>query len=97
MLNIFLCLNLIIWTKNEGIILSLIILFILIIFFKETTKFKLILITILFSMILVRFLIFKFNGLDLDLSQDFEFSNILFFLNNFTIINIYYFKYIIFH
>ena len=89
MLNIFLCLNLIIWTKNEGIILSLIILFILIIFFKETTKFKLILITMLFSMILVRFLIFKFNGLDLDLSKDFEFSNIIsIFFNNFTIINL---------
>ena len=89
LLNIFLCLNLIIWTKNEGIVLSLIILFILIIFFKETTKFKLILTTILFSMILVRFLIFKFNGLDLDLSKDFEFSNIIsIFFNNFTIINL---------
>ena len=89
LLNIFLCLNLIIWTKNEAIILSLIILLILIIFFKETTKFKLILTTILFSMILVRFLIFKFNGLDLDLSKDFEFSNIPnIFLNNFTIINL---------
>ena len=89
LINIFLCLNLIIWTKNEGIILSLIILFILIIFFKETTKFKLILTTMLFSMILVRFLIFKFNGLDLDLSRDFEFSNILsIFFNNFTIINL---------
>ena len=89
LLNIFLCLNLIIWTKNEGIVLSLIILFILIIFFKETTKFKLTLIATLFSMILVRFLIFKFNGLDFDLSKDFEFSNIIsIFLNNFTIINL---------
>ena len=89
LLNIFLCLNLIIWTKNEGIVLSLIILFILIIFFKETTKFKLILTTILFSMILVRFLIFKFNGLDLELSKDFEFSNMpSIFFNNLTIINL---------
>ena len=89
LLNVFLCLNLIIWTKNEGIILSLIILFILIIFFKETIKFKLILITILFSMILLRFLTFKFNGLNLDLSQDFEFSNIVsIFASNFTIINL---------
>ena len=89
LLNIFLCLNLIIWTKNEGIVLSLIILFILIIFFKETIKLKLILTTILFSMIFVRFLIFKFNGLNLDLSKDFEFSNIVsIFLNNFTIINL---------
>ncbi len=98
LLSIFLCLNLIIWTKNEGIVLSLIILFILLIFFKETTKFKLILTTVLFSMILVRFLIFKINGLDLDLSKDFEFSNILsIFFNNFTLINLVLIsKYIIF-
>ena len=89
LLNIFMCLNLIIWTKNEGIVLSLIVLFILIIFFKESIKFKLTLITMLFSMILLRFLIFKFNGLDLALSKDFEFSNILsIFFNNFTIINL---------
>ena len=52
----------------------------------------------LFSMIFVRFLTFKLNGLDLDLSQDFEFSNILsIFFNNFTIINLgLIFKYIIF-
>ncbi len=89
LLNIFLCLNLIIWTKNEGIVLSLIILFILIIFSRETLKFKLILTAILFFMILVRFLIFKFNGLDLDLSKDFEFHEMLsIFFNNLTIINL---------
>ena len=89
LLNIFLCLNLIIWTKNEGIVLSLIILFILIIFSRETLKFKLILTSILFFMILVRFLIFKFNGLDLDLSKDFEFHEMLsIFFNNLTIINL---------
>ena len=89
LLNIFLCLNLIIWTKNEGIVLSLIILFILIIFSRENLKFKLILTAILFSMILVRFLIFKFNGLDLDLSKDFKFYEMpSIFFNNLTIINL---------
>ena len=89
LLNIFLCLNLIIWTKNEGIVLSLIILFILIIFSRETLKLKLIITTILFSMILIRFLIFKFNGLDLDLSKDFEFYEMpSIFFNNLTIKNL---------
>ena len=83
---ILLCLNLIIWTKNEGIILSLIISLIIIIFIKENVKFKLILLFIPLLMILIRFMLFKFNGLDVDLSQDFDFSNIfMIFINNFSI------------
>ena len=40
-------------------------------------------------MILVRFLIFKFNGLDLDLSKDFKFYEMpSIFFNNLTIINL---------
>jgi len=100
-LNLFcilLCLNLIIWTKNEGIILSLIISLIILIFLKESVKFKLILLFIPLLMILIRFISFKLNGLDVDLSQDFDFSNIFtIFINNFSITNIFLIsKYIVF-
>ena len=93
-----LCLNLIIWTKNEGIILSLIISLIILIFLKESVKFKLILLFIPLLMILIRFISFKLNGLDVDLSQDFDFSNIFtIFINNFSITNIFLIsKYIVF-
>ena len=100
-LNLFyilLSLNLIIWTKNEGIILSLIISLIILIFLKESIKFKLILLYIPLLMILIRFITFKLNGLDVDLSQDFDFSNIFtIFINNFSISNIFLIsKYIVF-
>ncbi len=86
---IFLFLNLIIWTKNEGIILSILILSILLVFLKEKIKFKFILLFILLSLILTRFIVFKFNGLDVDLSQDFNFSNIPnVFIKNLTLSNI---------
>ena len=87
---IFLFLNLIIWTKNEGILLSLIISFIILIFFKENLRFKLIFLSVPIFLIFLRFAIFKFYGLDLDLSQDFDFSNIItIFMNNFKTANIY--------
>ena len=49
-------------------------------------------------MILIRFISFKLNGLDVDLSQDFDFSNIFkIFINNFSITNIFLIsKYIVF-
>ena len=82
--------NLIIWTKNEGILLSLIISFIILIFLKENFRFKLIFLSVPISLIFLRFAIFKFYGLDLDLSQDFDFSNIItIFMNNFKTANIY--------
>ena len=87
---ILLFLNLIIWTKNEGILLSLIISFIILIFFKENLRFKLIFLSVPIFLIFLRFAIFKFYGLDLDLSQDFDFSNIItIFMNNFKTANIY--------
>ena len=87
---ILLFLNLIIWTKNEGILLSLIISFIILIFLKENLRFKLIFLSVPISLIFLRFTIFKFYGLDLDLSQDFDFSNIItIFMNNFKTANIY--------
>ena len=86
---ILLSLNLIIWTKNEGIILSLIISLIILIFLKESVKFKLILLFIPLLMMLIRFVSFKLNGLDLDLSKDFDFSNIFIILiNNLSLTNI---------
>ena len=92
-LNLFcilLCLNLIIWTKNEGIILSFIISLIILIFFKESVKFKLILLSIPLLMILIRFITFKLNGLNVDLSTDFDFSNIfMIFINNFSFTNLF--------
>ncbi len=95
---IFLYLNLIIWTKNEGIILSILIVFILLTFLKENIKFKLILLCILISIILFRFMIFKLNGLDFDLSQDFNFLNIpQVFIKNLTLSNMFIIsKYLVF-
>ena len=95
---ILLCLNLIIWTKNEGIILSLIIFSILLVFLKESVRFKLSLLSLLLLIILIRFISFKLNGLEISLSQDFDFSNIFkIFINNFSISNLFLIsKYIIF-
>lgn len=98
LIYIFLSLNLIIWTKNEGIILSLIIVSILIIFLKENNKLKVILSLIIMAMIFLRFFVFKLYGLELNLSKDFDFTNIfnIFFENlNFTNLSIIS-KYIIF-
>ena len=89
-ITIFLILNLIIWTKNEGIILSLITIFTLLISIKEKIKFKIILFIILISLISFRFIIFKYNGLSIDLSQDFNFLNIpQIFIENLTYSNIF--------
>jgi len=98
LLIIFLSLNLILWTKNEGIILAIILFIILFFFMRQSLKKKFIIFLILFFMVILRFSLFKINGLDLSLSQDFDFENIIkiFFnnlsLNNFFIIT----KYILF-
>ena len=98
LLIIFLCLNLIIWTKNEGIILAFIIYFILYFFSKQNLKIRFILLFILLFMVIIRFSIFKINGLDIDLSQDFDFQNLIkIFLNNISFNNIFIItKYILF-
>ena len=98
LLIIFLSLNLIIWTKNEGIILAIILYIILFFFMRQSLKKKFVIFLILFLMVITRFFIFKINGLDLNLSQDFDFENIIkiYFnnlsFNNFFIIT----KYILF-
>ena len=98
LLCILLCLNLIIWTKNEGIILSLIIFSIILFFLKERVRFKLSLLSLLLLIIFIRFISFKLNGLEISLSQDFDFSNIFkIFINNFSISSLFLIsKYIIF-
>ena len=84
---VFLSLNLIIWTKNEGILLGLIIIFLITIFIKKNPFFKFKIITIFTLLVLIRFSLFKFYGLDINLSKDFDFKNIfeIFYQNlNFT-------------
>ncbi len=95
---IFLSLNLIIWTKNEGIILSIVLYFILFFFSRQNLKKRLILLLILLFMIILRFGIFKINGLDLNLSKDFDFQNIIIiFFDNISFDNIFIItKYVLF-
>jgi len=84
---VFLSINLIIWTKNEGILLGLIVIFLITIFIKKNPFFKFKIITIFTLLVLIRFSLFKFYGLDINLSKDFDFKNIfeIFYKNlNFT-------------
>ena len=73
---IFLSLNLIIWTKNEGIILGLIIIFLFAIFLKKNLSYKIMISIIFIILVFTRFILFKFYGLDTNLSKDFDFKNI---------------------
>ena len=85
---IFLCLNLIVWTKNEGILLSFIIIFLLIFFLKENINFKLTLLLCGFAIFFLRFISFKLFGLETNLSKDFDFLNIFDVIqNNLTLFN----------
>ena len=86
---ILLTLNLIVWTKNEGIIVSLLITSILFIFLKKNLKFRIILVLLFSLLVFLRFYIFKIYGLNVDLSTDFDFQNIFnIFFNNFSINNL---------
>lgn len=73
---IILCLNLIIWIKNEGVLISLLVLLLFILFFKNNIKLKILISSLIFLMILVRFFIFKLSGLEISLSNDFDFLNL---------------------
>ncbi len=98
LLIIFLSSNLIIWTKNEGIILSIVLYIIIFFFSRQSLKKRFLLLLTLLFMVILRFGIFKINGLDLDLSQDFDFQNIIMiFYNNISFSNIFIItKYILF-
>ena len=66
---VFLSLNLIIWTKNEGILLGLIIIFLFAIFLKKNVSYKIMISTIFLILVFIRFILFKFYGLDTNLSN----------------------------
>ena len=93
----FLSLNLIIWIKNEGIIFSLILNFLFILFLNRKAKFKFLLSLLFISLIFIRFFIFKFYHLDYSISNDFNFYTIpQTIIENFNIKNIIYIsKYLI--
>ena len=89
LLIVFLSLNLLIWTKNEGIILSFVILSILIVFIKSNANYKVLLTLIFFLLIFVRFFVYKLYGIDTSLSKDFDFRNLPYhFLNNLNFNNL---------
>ena len=89
LLIVFLSLNLLIWTKNEGIILSFVILSLLIVFIKSNANYKVLLTLIFFLLIFVRFFVYKLYGIDTSLSKDFDFRNLPYhFLNNLNFNNL---------
>ena len=94
---VFLSLNLIIWTKNEGIFLGLIIIFLFAIFLKKNLSYKIMISTIFLILVFTRFILFKFYGLDTNLSKDFDFKNIFeIFYKNINLNNLFLiFKYIV--
>lgn len=87
----FLASNLILWTKNEGIILSLFLNLTLIFFINKDYKFKFLILFIYLILVSLRFGIFKLYGLDLSLSKDFNFNSLtLSIINNLSIQNVLY-------
>ncbi|MBD1160666.1 hypothetical protein IDH30_00075 [Pelagibacterales bacterium SAG-MED15] len=88
---IFLGINLLIWTKNEGIIISTIVIFLLTIFMKKKLFFKTTLLLVFAIMVFLRFKIYNYYGINVSLSEDFDFKNLftIFFSNlNFNNIEI---------
>lgn len=70
----FLSLNLLIWTKNEGIVLSLFLL-ISIILDQKFSYNKIFKISLIFAFLLcLRYLIYKYYNLELNLSRDFDYK-----------------------
>ncbi len=95
---IILSLNLILWTKNEGLILILITMTLIMLFSKENYIYSSVIFAIIFALIFFRFYIFKLYGLEFDLSKDFDFKNIIsIFYENLKFKNLYFIsKYIVF-
>ena len=73
---VFLCINLIVWTKNEGIILGLIIISLFLIFLKKNISDKAKIASVFIILVFLRFIFFKFYGLEINLSKDFDFKSI---------------------
>tara|TARA_Y100000591_G_scaffold160087_1_gene137741 strand:+ start:339 stop:1637 length:1299 start_codon:yes stop_codon:yes gene_type:complete len=81
--------NLIIWTKNEGIIFSFLIYLILVIFSKFSLKIKVVNCVIFISIVFFRFFIFQSNELTVGLQDTFDFKNIFgIFFENLSVSNL---------
>ena len=81
--------NLIIWTKNEGIIFSFFIYLLISLFSNYTLKIKIINFVFFFLIVFFRFFIFESNDLAVGLQDTFDFRNILsIFFNNLTLYNL---------
>ncbi|MDB9746606.1 hypothetical protein OAB07_00860 [Candidatus Pelagibacter sp.] len=81
--------NLIIWTKNEGVVFSFFIYLLLTIFSKFSFKIKFINFIFFISIVFIRFFIFETNNLTVGLQNTFDFKNIFsIFFENLTIFNL---------
>ena len=81
--------NLIIWTKNEGVVFSFFIYLLLTIFSKFSLKIKFINFICFISIVFIRFFIFETNNLTVGLQNTFDFKNIFsIFFENLTIFNL---------
>ena len=81
--------NLIIWTKNEGVVFSFFIYLLLTIFSKFSLKIKFINFIFFISIVFIRFFIFETNNLTVGLQNTFDFKNIFsIFFENLTIFNL---------
>ncbi len=86
---IFITSNLIIWTKNEGVVFSFFVYLLLIIFSKFSLKIKFINFILFTSIVFIRFFIFETNNLTVGLQNTFDFKNIYsIFFENLTITNL---------
>ena len=89
MLIILITANLIIWTKNEGIIFSFFVYLILLFFSNFSLKIKVINLILFGLIVFFRFFIFQINDLTVGLQYTFDFNNIiLIFFQNLTFENI---------
>ena len=81
--------NLIIWTKNEGVIFAFFIYLLLTIFSNFSFKIKFINLILFGAAIFIRFFIFEINNLTVGLQDTFDFKNIFsIFFDNLTLSNL---------
>ena len=93
LLILFLSLNLLIWTKNEGIFFGLFILITLFIYSKVNLNFKILIFLLFLLLILNRFYIFDIYGFKNNLvePEDIDFSNLFVsIIKNFNLHNFYF-------
>ena len=93
LLIFFLSLNLLIWTKNEGVFFGLFIVITFLIYSRINLKFKIITFTAFLLLIINKFVIFDIYGLNSAIadSDDFDFSNLFSsIINNLSLYNFYF-------